>query len=915
MLSRQKPTLNYRAMDADKTKIRQNKSLVSFAIRVLLTSFFISSCFFSFSQDLNRVISIQIKDKPLALVIDTIGQMAEIHFSYNPQNIAVDKKISIRAANKPVKEILDELFKKKGIVYMIVENQVVLKPVKSSPELPVNEKKAENKSKTRHCISGFIKDKSTGEALIGAIIYIQGSSTGAFTNTYGYYSLTIPEGNYTLAISFMGYIPFIQNIELNKDLFVSAELSENKFSMNEIEVTADGNSSEIQNNSLSQIRLSPEILSGLPGFVGEVDVIKSLQLIPGIQSFGDGSALYFVRGGNSDQNLFLIDEVPVYNPSHLFGFVSAISPEAINDVQIYKGDFPARYGGRLSSVIDISTKNGNLKKPGFSGNISPYSTSLSIEGPIIKDRCSFFLSGRLSTLYWMKLFKAPLKSFDISYYDINAKLNLKANDKNRLYLTFYTGNDIFNRINTSSIHTFGISWNNMVTALRWNHIFNNKLFSNTTLYYSQYNYYLYISKEQNDYWNSSIANMALKDDFSWFINPNNTVRSGIEVSLQFSNPGNVSISDNEVQRNAPVIPRYKSLEYAVYLSNEQKIGKHVLLSYGFRLPVWQNIGPTTVYNFNSGYHVFDTTNIAKNSIYSTLYSIEPRVNIQYLPGKNSVIKASYCNTTQFVQILSNSTSPFTSLDVWVPAGPNIKPQKANQFTLGYFGKLFSSKLGFSAEGFYKHYYNHIDYKDNANMLYNPLIEGELRFGKAWSYGVELMLHKEKGKFTGWLAYTYSRSFSQTEGVNNNLVYPVYYDRPHNFCLNLSYNTNKHWAFSATWIFLSGSAITTPVGFYSYNGYQVPVYGSKNNDRLPPYHRLDISVTCRLNKPGKRFSHSLVLTIYNVYARLNPFSVNFNKFDNNGSFVIPSDLNGKNELVPTVISVAGIIPSINYQIRF
>jgi len=902
-------------MDAGKPGIKPDKTYYLVAAMNFIILLFVLVPLFTFSQNINRIITLQLKNQSLNQIIDTIGKLADINFSYNPQTIVVDKRITISIVNKPVKEILDELLGKYNIEYYIVENQVVLKPAHSARNIQDVEKKSSDKPRPRHSISGFIKDKSTGEALIGAVIYSQGSTTGASTNAYGYYSLTLPEGHFILAIAFLGYVTSFQNIDLNKDISLSVELAENKFSINTVEVSAFDSSSAVTSNRLSQIRLNTRILSGLPGFIGEVDVIKSLQLIPGIQSFGDGSALYFVRGGNSDQNLFLVDEVPVYNPSHLFGFVSAISPEAINDIQIYKGDFPARFGGRLSSVIDISTKNGNMKKPGFSGNISPYSSSLSVEGPIVKEKCSFFLSGRLSTLYWMKLFKTPLKSFNISYYDINARLNLKMNDNNRLFLTFYTGKDIFNQVNTSSINTYGISWNNILSALRWNHIFSRKLFSNTTVYYSQYNYYLYISKEQNDYWNSSVANVALKSDFSWFINPNNTIRTGIEAAMQFSNPGNVSISDNEVQRNVPVIPRYKSLEYDFYLSNEQKIGKRLSLSYGFRLPVWQDIGPTTVYNFNVSYHVFDTVSVPKNSVYSTFFSIEPRINIQYFPGKNSVIKASYCNSTQFVQVLSNSTSPFTSLDVWVPAGPNIDPQKADQFTLGYFGKIFRSRLGFSAEGFYKLYSNHIDYKDNANMLYNPLIEGELRFGKAWSYGLELMVHKEEGKFTGWLSYTYSRSFSQTEDVNNNLAYPVYYDRPHNICLNLSYNTNKHWAFSATWIFLSGSATTTPVGFYTYNGYNIPIYGSKNNGRLPPYHRLDISVSCRLNKPEKRFSHTLVLNLYNVYARLNPFSVNFNKFDNKGNYVVPANLNGNYELVPTIISVAGIIPSVNYQIRF
>lgn len=865
------------------------------------------------SQDLNKKISIVANDQPLGEVIRQISDTGKIYFSYNSQTIPVDLKITIHAYEWTIRDILEEVLIKNGIDYFIVENHLILK-MKNSGVLK-NPDKITSEIK-RYTINGFLKEKATGEVLIGANVYLKGTSLGTTTNAYGFYSLTLAEGDYYLIFSFIGYKTEIRNLSLKGNKNISIEMEKANQDIKEVEIIENNKESDLRNNHLSEIKLSPKLLSQLPGFVGDVDVIKALQVIPGIKSFGDGSAFFYVRGGESDQNLILIDEAPIYNPSHLFGFVSALAPEAINDVQAYKGDFPANYGDRLSSVIDIKSKDGNMKRFGFSGNIGPYASNLSLEGPIIKDKSSFFISGRKSTLSWLRNINTTLKSFDISFFDINAKLNLKVNNNNRLFLTFYWGEDMLNRNTDVALQTYGISWNNIVGTFRWNHIFNPKLFSNTTIYYSRYNYYLFTSKKLNDFWNSSINHATFKTDFTYYLNPKNTLKSGIEVSYHFSNPGNVSIADTTVQNNAPEVPKYRSFEYVIYVSNEQKIGRKINVRYGLRLPVWQDIGPTTVYYFNTLHQVSDTLHVGRNSTYASFISPEPRILIQYYITGLSALKASYTRTTQFIQVLSNSISPFTSLEVWAPSGPNIQPQKADQYTLGYYRNLMHSKLNFSSEIFYKRFYHHIDYKDNANMLYNPLIEGELRFGKAYSYGIEIMLRKPEGKLTGWVGYTYSRAFIQTDGVNNGQVYPAFYDRPHDIWINLSYNTYKHWAFSANWMFLSGAAITTPIGFYSYNGYSVPIYGDKNNDRLPVYHRLDLSVTYTISQPQNRFQHSLMLTLYNAYARYNPFSVDFNKImTDNGEFVVPSDLKGNYDLVPTTISVAGMIPSINYIFKF
>jgi hypothetical protein len=867
-----------------------------------------------FTQNLDKEISINVRNFSLENVLKLISRQGGIFFSYSPQAIPIEKKISIRAKDTPVRTILDQVLLPNGIDYFLSENQVILKPHR-----PVaGEQPPENKLLARRfTISGYVRDSASGEVIIGANVYDKTSMQGAVTNGYGFYSLTLPEGIYMVAYSFVGYSPVIQYIELSKNRILQVNLTETRLDIKEVEIVSDLSNANFNSTKAGEIRFSPGALKQIPGFAGNIDVIKTLQTVPGIVAFGDGSTFYYVRGGNSDQNLLVIDEAPIYNPSHLFGFFSALAPDAIKDVQVYKGDFPANYGGRLSSVVDVKARDGNLRRFGFAGNIGPFTTDFTLEGPILKDKSAFIISGRKSNLNWLNVSSTSEPDMTINFYDLNAKLNLKLSPNNRIFLTSYAGNDDFSKLTSPGVkQTFGISWKNSVGTLRWNHIFSNRLFSNTTFCYSRYNYYLYMYKELNDYWNSAISNATLKTDFSWYPNPRNTVKAGIEVSSHFSNPGNVHYSDPEIQKLIPEIPTYKSVEYVFYLSNEQELSRKLYLRYGLRVVLWQDLGPASVYFFDANHNVIDTAQVAGKTIYSSFINPEPRLSLTYLLTKASSLKFTYNRTVQYLQVLSNSTSPFTSLEVWAPSGPNINPQKADQLELGYFHRQPGAGFDFSVETFYKRFYNQVDYKDHANMLYNPLIEGQLRFGKAWSYGVEILLRKTAGNFTGWIGYSYSRSFRQIEGINNNETFRATYDRPNNICLSLSFKPGSHWDFSAHWVYLTGSVFSAPTGFYYLNGYSVPIYGDKNNDRLPDYHRMDLSVAFLISKPGNKFRHSLILTMYNAYGRHNPFSVNFNKMMNdNGDFVVPVNINGDYELVPTSISVAGIIPSVNYTFRF
>jgi hypothetical protein len=866
-----------------------------------------------FSQDLDKKITLIVHKQSLGDVISKISDDGKILFSYNPQSLPLDRKISLKAKNKTVREVLDLVLKKNGINYFVLENQVVLKLIQ--PEGP-DRTVEKNVPAPKHTISGYLKDKASGEVLIGANVYVRDSHLGTTTNGYGFYSLTLPANSYPLVFSYIGYKDYLKKVDLQQDENITVEMETTSLTIKEVEIQGKNKQEEIRNNTLGEFRFSSKTLSQLPGFAGDLDIIKSLQAVPGIKSYGDGSSLFYVRGGNSDQNLILIDEAPIYNPSHLFGFFSVLAPDAINEMTVFKGDFPAKYGGRLSSVIDIKARNGNLKRFGFSGNIGPYASELTVEGPVVRDKGSFIVSGRMSTLNWLNRIQSSLQSFDVLFYDVNAKVNYKLNTNNRFFLTFFYGYDHFGQTYESSYPTSGMSWNNMAGTFRWNHVFTQKLFSNTTLCYSRYHYYLYIDNEQKDVWNSSISGLTLKSDFTWYLGPKNTIRTGLEVTSHSSDPGNVSLPNNQSDPSASPIPKYHSMEYVLYLGNDQKFGKRISVSYGIRLPVWQDLGPTTVYHFNGYHQLIDSSDVANLTTYSLFFSPEPRINLRFLLNDRSSLKASYSRTTQFFQVLSSSVSPFTSLEVWAPSGPNIKPQKADQISLGYYAQVFRTKLNFSAEVFYNIFHDHIDYKDHANLLFNRLLEGEVRNGKARSYGVELMLRKAEGNFTGWIGYTYSRTFIQIPEVNNGKEYPAFYDRPHNVCIYLSYAAGTHLSVSANWIYMTGGAITTSIGFFYNNGYSVPVYGDRNNDRLPDYHRLDLSVKYTFSKPEKRYQHALILTLYNAYGRLNPYSVNFNKIqDGNGNFVVPSNLEGQNQLIPTTISVAGMIPSLNYQFKF
>ncbi len=874
-------------------------------IRVVAFLLFILYSTVGFNQEISLLnkISINIENASIYEALQEINNKSNINFSYSNQAINSKRTISLNVEDKTVEEILSIICKEYKVKYSLIENQIVIRKSYALNEMQHKE--------TKYTISGFVKDSETGESLIGAAVIIEGTNIGSITNSYGFYSVTLPLNNYEIKYSYLGYVSKSEIILLNKNIYLSHNLVYNNELLTEVEINRNEQSEIISINKIGKIRLKPRDFKNMPELLGETGLIKNLQTLPGIKSLGDGSAFFFVRGGNKDHNLILIDEAPIYNVSHLFGLYSVVIPDVTKDIKIYKGDLPVSQGDRLSSVIDIRTKDGNLNKFEYHGVLNPLIYRFSVEGPIVKQKSSFFTSFRHSNFKW--LYKSASPDLNLYFYDFTSKFNIKINNNNRIFFTIYSGKDDFssNEIDASN---FGINWQNFASTLRWNHIYNEKLFSNTMVYLSSYDYNLNFLDMENYSWNSAITNFTIKSDYTYYSSPRLKINFGGAFNAHNFNPGNINLDS---LLRIPKISKYKSNEKAFYFNAENKLTKRFSYNVGIRVPIWKNIGPTTIYTFDAGYNIADTLVFDSTQTASKFFDIDPRISFKYNLSSTSAIKASYGVYHQYIQLLSNTTTPFSSLEVWLPSGQNIKPQQARLFSLGYVKYLEKHKLKINAEIYYKRMENQIEYEPHANMLLNPYLEGELRFGNAWSYGAEFIVKKIIGRVTGWVSYTYSRAIKQTKDINNNEPYNAFYDIPHDFSSFLAYQYTKRLNISANFTYNTGLAITTPTGFYNYNGNIVPFYAQKNNDRLPDYHRLDLSITYKLNKLNeKKFKHYLTFAVYNIYNRHNPISLNFNKVKTkNGNFVVPADIYGTSSIIPTQINLLGTIPSLTYKFNF
>lgn len=768
----------------------------------------------------------------------------------------------------------------------------------------------------KYILSGTITDQQNNETLFGVNVIIVEQKTGTTTNEYGFYSISLPKGTYNVQISYLGYQTLNETIVLDKNIRKNFSLSEASQQLNEVILTDRKVKAEIRKPEMSVNKLSIQEIKEMPVILGEVDIVKSLLTLPGVTNAGEGQSGFNVRGGSADQNLILLDEATVYNSSHLFGLFSVFNPDAIKDLKLYKGGIPARYGGRLSSVLDIYQKEGNSKQFHMNGGIGLISSRLMAEGPIVKDRGSFLIAGRGS--YAHLFLKLTDNNNSAYFYDLNTKISYKLNDNNNIYFSGYFGRDVFT-LNETFVNTYG----NSVFNLRWNHLFSEKLFSNMSLIYSDYYYGLELDFV-GFLWNSGIKNYNFRYDFKHYLSDKLKLTYGANAIYYDFNPGKIEPSRPDSGINAAQLDKKFAFESALYLDAEHQLTKNLTVSYGIRYSNFLRLGEQTLniyennqaVTFNSAFQIYEsaspigTVSYDRNETIASFDNWEPRLSASYALNDNQSIKASYNRMSQYLHLISNTQSP-TPLDVWAPSDRFLKPQLLDQYAIGYFQNFKDDKYSLEVETYYKEIQNRVDYIDGANLIANEAIERVILNGRGRAYGIEILLRKNVGRISGWLSYTLARTEQQTPGrnanepgINNGNWYKTGFDKLHDLSLVGNYKLNEKWRFGATFAFQTGQPVTFPNGQYEYLGISVPSFESRNNSRLPAYHHLDLAATLTpsKNKDRKWFAE-WVFGIYNVYNRQNAASITFRQNEDTAS----------NEAIR--LSIFGIVPSVTYNFKF
>lgn len=751
----------------------------------------------------------------------------------------------------------------------------------------------------KHTVSGIVRDAKTGETLIAASIILTGKTNAAvLSNGYGFYSVTAPEGEYKLIASFSGYTNDTFDISLEKNLNKTIELEAQGTKLETIVITAKS-SDNITQTLPGMQRISIDEIKNVPVLFGEKDVLKTIQLLPGIKSAGEGSTGFFVRGGAADQNLIVLDEATVYNPSHLLGFFSTFNSDAIKDVILYKGDMPAQYGGRLSSLLDIRMKDGNDKNYHVSGGIGLISSRINVEGPIVKNKGSFIISARrtYADLFLKLSHDSDVNKSILYFYDLNAKANYQFNEKNRLFLSGYFGKD-----DLGYSHQFGIQWGNATATARLNHIFSSKLFSNTSFIYSNYNYNVSIDQTPNTLSIlSKIQDYSLKEDLQYFAGNKTKVNFGFVATRHTFSPGRFETSAAS-SFNPLRLQDKHALEAGAYVGGEWNPNSKLKINPGLRLSSFNVMGPGVFYSYDTSGKVTNSKDYSPGEMVKSYMNLQPRLAMSYQLNTVSSVKTSYSRNVQNLHLLSNSTGS-NPTDLWIPSSNNVMPEISDQVSLGYYRNIDQNKYDFSAEVYYKKLQNQIDYKNGAVLIANDNVESQLVYGKGRAYGLELYLKKKYGKLTGWLSYTLSRTERKINNVNSSNWYPANQDQTHNLAIVAMYDPGKKWSFAADFVFNTGNAVTWPSGKYSVNGRTVFYYSERNGYRMPSYNRLDLSATLE-GKKTKKFEGSWTFSIYNAYGRENPYFIQFQDDPSNPE---------KTQVVQ--YSLFRWIPSVTYNFKF
>ncbi len=779
-------------------------------------------------------------------------------------------------------------------------------------------------SQSKYTLSGIITEDLGNESMIGVTILVPELKTGVTTNEYGFYSITLPEGEYTFLISALGFENITIKIKLDQDKKQNFSLKEEAEELEEVTLIENAEKLDIRKPQMSVNVLSTSTIKNIPVVLGEADVIKSLLLLPGVTNAGEGASGFNVRGGAVDQNLILLDEATIFNSSHLFGFFSVFNPDAIKDIKLFKGGIPARYGGRVSSVLEIFQKEGNSKEFKVNGGIGAVASRVLAEGPLVKNRGAFLFGGRASYAHlFLPLFDIDNRAY---FYDLNTKLNYKINERNNIFLSGYFGRDVF-----SISDNFENIYGNSVVNFRWNHLFSDKLFSNLSLIYSDYYYGLELDFVGFK-WNSGIANFNLKYDLKHYVNDGLQVNYGINNLYYSFNPGRIEPNSSESGIVEEQLTKKYANESAAYIDLEHQVTDKLRVQLGLRLSHFIRFGQDEIFVYENNQPVefdpflliyreatpIDTISSSRSEQLASFTNLEPRIALSYTIDNNNSIKASYTRMAQYLHLLSNTSSP-TPLDVWTPSGPFVKPQLLDQYAIGYFRNIKNGEFSLETELFYKDVANRIDYIDGANLIANEAIERVILNGQARAYGLEILFRKNKGKYTGWIAYTLSKSEQRTpgrppvvdngrsnleSGINFGNWYNTPYDKTHDISIYNNYELNKKWSFNMNFVFQTGQPTNFPIGQFEFQGLTIPYFGLRNKERLPAYHRIDVSAKLIPRKNSrKKVKGEWIFSIYNLYNRRNAASINFRRNQDTGA----------NEAIRT--SIFGIVPAVTYNFKF
>lgn len=750
-------------------------------------------------------------------------------------------------------------------------------------------------------ISGYLADSSSGEKILYSTVIIEELGTGTTVNEYGYYSISVPKGKYTLLINQVGYKTYRQSIDVQKSIIFNVALAPETQDIDVVQIDVDGKTTNenIKKADAGTMEIDIKELEKIPVVFGEKDILKTIQLLPGVSTTGEASSGLFVRGGNADQNLILLDEAPIYNASHVLGFFSVFNSDALKDMKIYKAGAPAKFGGRSSAVLDIRTKEGNNKS--YHGNlgIGIISSRFSFEGPIVKEKSSFILSGRrtYADLFLKLSPDKEVRNTEMYFYDLNLKANFSINEKNKIFVSGYIGNDV---LGPDSLYR--ISYGNRTSTLRWNHLFNSKMFMNTSAIYSKYNFNVKETYQgiQNEL-QSGIENISLKQDFTYFLNNSNKIKFGWDANNQSFIPSNFkqTISGNSIVYQTS---KKQGLEAAVYLQNDQKIGKNIQLNYGVRMSSIHLYGPATHFDFNSFEEVTKTYNFENNEFYKSYYGLEPRINSSFQINDKSSIKASAARMQQYSNLISHSTAG-TPFDYWLPVSLNIKPGITDQVSIGYHRNFLKNTLESFVEVYYKDMKNLIAYKDGAETFITDSIESQIEIGKGRAFGAEFFLKKKTGKFTGWISYTLSQSERKFDNINKGDWFLARQSRTHDLSIVAMYDLSKKISLSASWVYYTGDAITAPSGTFQIDNQIVQLFTERNGGRMPDYHRLDLGINIQLAQ-DKKYDSELNISVYNVYNKFNPFSN-----------IYTTSQSDPSKTVALQTSILPFLPSISYNLKF